>query len=55
MIMAMASSILEKKEMVAMVRSFSLKEKKTHAMIMTIARPFLEKKEMVAMVIPFPL
>ena len=47
--------MLEKKELVAMVRPFPLKAKEKIAMIMTITSPLLERKEMVAMVILFPL
>ena len=54
MIMTIASSILEKKEMMAMVRPFSLKEKEKNVMNMTMTSSLLEKKKLVAMVIPFP-
>ena len=52
--MTIPSPLLEKKELVAMVRPFPLQEKEENAMIMHIPSPLLNKKEMVAMVMPFP-
>ena len=53
--MTMASLLLEKKELVAMVIPFTLLEMEGNVMVMTIPSPLLEKTEMVAMVMPLPL
>ena len=55
MMVTITSSLLEKKEMMAMVRPFSLEEKEENVMIMTIPNPLPGKKKLEAMVIPFPL
>ena len=51
--MTITSSLLEKEEMMAMVRPFSLKDKEKNVMIMTITSSLLEKEEMMAMARPF--
>ena len=53
--MTITSPLLEKKEMVAMVIPFPLKEKEKNVMIMTMTSPLLEKEELVTMVIPLLL
>ena len=53
-IMTMSSPLLEKVELVAMVRPFPLLGK-DEMMSMTMSSPLLEKKELVALVRPVPL